>query len=120
MFNLWPFFMISYFLGIRIYEINNLGEVMISRRVKIVFIAIFLPTHIAMNIYGFVLFFKANQQKCIPKSSEGDFIYFSVIILSMMRSFMLLMLSVLLIAQRVRIFLVKHFIVPTAKLEWIK
>jgi hypothetical protein len=102
MFNLWPVLMMIYFLGIRIYEINNLGQIMIETRVKVVFIAIFLPSHLFLTIYGFVLFFQANRDKCISKSSEGDFIYFSVIILSMIRSFMLLMLSALLLAQRVR------------------
>jgi hypothetical protein len=50
----------SYFLGIRIYEINNLSGVNeLSRRVKIVIAGIFLPTFLALTILGFVLFFQA-------------------------------------------------------------
>lgn len=98
MFNMWPLMTMSYFLGIRIYEINKLSQVMIDTQVKIVFILIFLPSYLGLTIYGFYLFFQTNQDKCIPKSSEGDFIYFSVIILSMIRCFMLLMLSALLLA----------------------
>ena len=47
-----------YFMGIRIYEINNLsGVVEVSRKVKIIIAAIFLPTYLGLTILGFVLFF---------------------------------------------------------------
>ncbi len=55
---MWPLVTILYFLGIRIYEINHLnGMIEVSRRVKIVIAAVFLPSYLGLTICGFVLFF---------------------------------------------------------------
>ncbi len=92
---MWPLVTMLYFLGIRIYEINHLnGMIEVSRRVKIVIAAVFLPTYLGLTIYGFVLFFQAQRLKCLPTNTDGDFIYFSVLILSMVRTFILSMLSI--------------------------
>ncbi len=60
MYNIWPFCMMIYFVGIRIYEINHLnGIAEVSTKVKIIIAAVFLPTYLGLTILGFILFFQA-------------------------------------------------------------
>jgi hypothetical protein len=95
--------MMMYFVGIRIYEMNHLnGVVEVTTKVKIIIAAVFLPTYLGLTILGFVLFFQAQKSKCLPASTDGDFCYFLVLILSMVRTFILAMLSIFVLTNRVR------------------
>ena len=104
-FNLWPLIAMGSFLVIRIMELNNLDVLLTSKRILALFLGLFLPVQLILTILGFRWFFEAAKSKCMrteghsQHSQQDDgMVYFLVLILAMMRTFMLIMLGSVVLA----------------------
>jgi len=91
-FNLWPLATFFYFWIIRIVELQKLDEIMTTKWVQVLMFMVFFPSYTALTIIGFVIFGIALSTDC---DSDSSFVFFLVIVFSILRIMMFTMLTIL-------------------------